>query len=379
MRKFTHIDTLQQNISTKEASLTLEDFEVDINQFIDKPVEPTDKEKLLLVKLDSLQIDPNEDIKPPQSVWQQISETKTATLGTLGNFSVVTGKAKSRKSFLMGALASAALTSEYFGNIKGTLPDDKRQIIYIDTEMGRYHTQKAFKRILSLSNGHGYGNIRFFCFRSLEPNERLLAAELLIKNTSNLGLVIIDGIKDLINSINDESEASKIATKLLQWTEIYNIHIITVLHQNKADSNARGHVGTELINKAETVLSITKDEDATISVVEATQCRNIEPEPFGFEIIEGLPVFTNQLDNRQDNGRTGKGIKLDIDKLEVMIKDVFLRNEEYTYANLVTQTKLAFEDHFNQSIGINKVKEVLTRLANGNIIINEDKFWKLVN
>jgi hypothetical protein len=291
----------------------------------------------------------------------------------------VTGKAKSRKSFLMGALASAALTSEYFGNIKGTLPDDKRQIIYIDTEMGRYHTQKAFKRILSLSNGHGYGNIRFFCFRSLEPNERLLAAELLIKNTSNLGLVIIDGIKDLINSINDESEASKIATKLLQWTEIYNIHIITVLHQNKADSNARGHVGTELINKAETVLSITKDEDATVSVVEATQCRNIEPEPFGFEIIEGLPVFTSQLDNRQDNGRTGKGIKLDIDKLEVMIKDVFLRNEAYTYANLVTQTKLAYEDHFNQSIGINKVKEVLTRLANDNIIINEDKLWKLLN
>jgi hypothetical protein len=32
------------------------------------------------------------------------------------------------------------------------------------------------------------------------------------------------------------------------------IHIHTILHQNKADENARGHIGTELNNKAETVL-----------------------------------------------------------------------------------------------------------------------------
>ena len=33
-----------------------------------------------------------------------------------------------------------------------------------------------------------------------------------------------------------------------------------LLHQNKGDEHARGHIGTELSNKAETVLQVEKDE-----------------------------------------------------------------------------------------------------------------------
>ena len=33
-----------------------------------------------------------------------------------------------------------------------------------------------------------------------------------------------------------------------------------ILHQNKGDENARGHIGTELNNKAETVLLVEKDK-----------------------------------------------------------------------------------------------------------------------
>lgn len=41
---------------------------------------------------------------------------------------------------------------------------------------------------------------------------------------------------------------------------MYNIHIHTVLHLNKSDDNTRGHIGTELNNKAETVMKIIKSE-----------------------------------------------------------------------------------------------------------------------
>ena len=36
--------------------------------------------------------------------------------------------------------------------------------------------------------------------------------------------------------------------------------IHTILHQNKGEEHARGHIGTELSNKAETVLQVEKDE-----------------------------------------------------------------------------------------------------------------------
>ena len=73
----------------------------------------------------------------------------------------------------------------------------------------------------------------------------------------------------------------------MQWTDDRQIHIHTVLHQNKNDEHARGHIGTELNNKAETIMQIEVDkEDKTVSVVEAVHIRDREFEPFAFRINE---------------------------------------------------------------------------------------------
>ncbi|MCU9931164.1 mobilization protein, partial [Escherichia coli] len=75
--------------------------------------------------------------------------------------------------------------------------------------------------------------------------------------------------------------ATMIVSKLMKWSEEKNILIVTVLHQNKGDNNARGHIGTELNNKAETVLSVSKSSDnEMVSIVQAEMCRNLEPESF---------------------------------------------------------------------------------------------------
>src|SRR5690606_13337193 len=152
----------------------------------------------------------------------------------------------------------------------GCLPTDKRMVLYIDTEQGRYHVQSAVKRICRMIGVSEPDNLRIFGLRSLSPAERLVVIDYAISTTENLGFVAIDGIRDLVTSINDEDQASMMATKLLKWTDERQIHIATVLHQNKGDNNARGHLGSELVNKAETTLSITKNpQDKDISIVEA--------------------------------------------------------------------------------------------------------------
>ena len=60
--------------------------------------------------------------------------------------------------------------------------------------------------------------------------------------------------------MNDEEEATAIASKLLQWTSEKNCHIACVLHENKNDRNAKGHLGAYLVQKAETTVSLTKSE-----------------------------------------------------------------------------------------------------------------------
>ena len=54
----------------------------------------------------------------------------------------------------------------------------------------------------------------------------------------------------------------------------YDLHIHCVLHLNKGDNNVRGHIGTEMSNKAETVLVISKsNENPGISEVHALHIR----------------------------------------------------------------------------------------------------------
>src|SRR3712207_9066202 len=67
-------------------------------------------------------------------------------------------------------------------------------------------------------------------FRSADPNERREIIRYAIYNTPNVGLVVIDGIRDLMLDINNSTEATKLVGELMQWSSEQNIHIQTVLH-----------------------------------------------------------------------------------------------------------------------------------------------------
>ncbi|MCQ4917141.1 mobilization protein, partial [Bacteroides nordii] len=69
----------------------------------------------------------------------------------------------------------------------------------------------------------------------------------------------------------------------MTWSQELNIHIHTVLHLNMGDDNTRGHLGTELNNKAESIIQVTKsDLDTNYSTVAPKFIRDIEFQPFTF-------------------------------------------------------------------------------------------------
>ena len=51
-----------------------------------------------------------------------------------------------------------------------------------------------------------------------------------------------DVYKRQVYDINSPGESTRIISKLMQWTDDRQIHIHTILHQNKGDENARGPV-----------------------------------------------------------------------------------------------------------------------------------------
>lgn len=241
--------------------------------------------------LDEATIRPDEETAEPPVCLSIKQGLKDVPIGALGEFSLIIGKAKSRKTFFVSiALAAAARNGLIMNRFKGLFPTEKNVVLFFDTEQGRHYVNKVYRRVSKMANIPGKGNFKAISLRKYDTDLRLAMIEQAIYKTPGLGLVVIDGIRDLVKSINDEAEATEIATKLLKWTEELSIHIIVVLHQNKSDSNARGHIGTELINKAQTTLSVKKDENnKDLSIVEAEFCKDIEPDPFAFYIVDGIP------------------------------------------------------------------------------------------
>ena len=187
----------------------------------------------------------------------EILKVHGSVIGTLGNFSASIGKAKSKKTFNVSAIVAAALKNGTVLRYVAELPEDKRKILYVDTEQSPYHCLKVMKRILrmaGLPDDRDNEHLEFLALRKYTPEQRIRIVEQAIYNTPDIALVIIDGIRDMIYDINSPGESTRIISKLMQWTDDRQIHIHTILHQNKGDENARGHIGTELNNKAETVL-----------------------------------------------------------------------------------------------------------------------------
>lgn len=299
-------------------------------------------------------IDTNLDLMEPP-ILLKIDQSPIATLG---NFSLLIGKAKAGKTFLVTALTTATLVQKCsIENITG-IKRDTNKILYFDTEQGPYHAQRMVKRICKQIGDDNLKNFTSFALRPINPSLKWKVVKYCIENTPDIALVVIDGIADLLSSgINDESEAIQLTSEILRWSQDYNVHIILVLHQNKNDFNARGHIGSYLVNKAETVLSVSKDaKDRKISIVKAEYCRDIDFESFAFIINEnGLPVVCSTMEGSQSRKvetMTEKMKGCFVNEKKIGYNELF---KLYTHnASISTPTA---KRHIKECLGLNIIKK----------------------
>ena len=327
------------------------------------PAEVLDERKQLLAeRLQAAQIDPTADVPPPPLALSiGDSPYDRSTLATLGNVSLIIGKAKSKKTFLVTiAMAAASVNKCVLGKFQGHLKKEKDVVLFFDTEQGAYHVHRTVKRVCQMIGTDAPENFKAYGLRKYNPAERLQLICEAIENEPNLGFVVIDGARDLVTSINDEEQATNLSHLFLKWTEERQIHLMTVLHQNKGDNNARGHLGSELVNKAETVLSVTKDKATEFSIVEAEFCRDRDPEPFAFEIDEnGLPRLVEHWELTSEKYQTQKGvIPTDVPREThlAILQEVFDKFKEPRYSEFWRQLKTSLAT-FGKKVGDNKAKD----------------------
>ena len=312
----------------------------------------------------------------------EILKVKGSVIGTLGNFSASIGKAKSKKTFNVSAIVAAALKNGTVLRYAAELPEAKRKVLYVDTEQSPHHCLKVMERIMrmaGLPDDRDDENLEFLALRKYTPEQRIRIVEQAIYHTPNIGLVVIDGIRDMMYDINSPAESTRIISKLMQWTDDRQIHIHTILHQNKGDENARGHIGTELNNKAETVLLVEKDKSCgDISKVSAMHIRAVDFEPFAFRINDrALPELAEDYRMSAKEPGRPKGEKFDAYKdiseqqHRAALEAAFSQQSEYGYKDLALALKESYA-----SVGIrlsdNKVVSLITVLKDKRIIVQEN-------
>lgn len=249
-------------------------------------------------------IDAAKDLEyPPLALSFGEQEVKTkkgikiypVPIGTYGNFSFVQAPPKSKKTFFISLISAVYLKGSLDGiggNLKGHR--DNKCLIHFDTEQGKFHAQKVFKRVLDMTNldkecYHTFG------LRALSYKDRIDFIEYYLYDKmdgENIGVVVIDGMADLVSDVNNIEESNLATQKIMEWSARLNCHIITVIHSNFGSDKPTGHLGSFLEKKAETQIQLelnTVNKD--LVTVSCKRSRGFSFETFSFKINPlGYPV-----------------------------------------------------------------------------------------
>ena len=243
----------------------------------------TDPELIAKLKKDRITTDKE---LPPMEFLLKLFDVPCCPRGELVAF---TGKAKSGKTFVMSMMMAAASAAEALAFRRTTF--EPLQVLWIDTEQSDQSTQDILRnRLIPMvvssppKLGGARGGLKertdslvqttppagtppnsggenittfpeylydIFNVRTESWQERmplLLAAIDLCRPD----LVILDGVRDLVDDINNGQLAHDVTERLMRVAQQANCCIVCVIHQNKAaeDRTLRGSIGTELTNKA---------------------------------------------------------------------------------------------------------------------------------
>lgn len=110
-------------------------------------------------------------------------------------------------------------------------------------------------------------------------------------------VVMVDGIRDLLDDFNDLQESARVVQDFMSLTSEYGCAIWNVLHVNPNSEKMRGHLGTELQNKVTDIFSVEKKKAGTEVTFKVTQtaARHRDIDSFTFRIDDrprySIPVM----------------------------------------------------------------------------------------
>ncbi len=144
-------------------------------------------------------------------------------------------------------------------------------VVYVDTE--RNLSEQLPYALQSIQMKAGYNradhpsNFEYISLLQISRKERFAALNEYLnhikKNTNNPLFIVLDVSTDCIEDFNKTDKSMELIDLMNMAINEHNVIFLCLIHENPKSDKARGHFGTELMNKASTVMQVGFEKDAS--------------------------------------------------------------------------------------------------------------------
>jgi len=187
---------------------------------------------------------------------------------------VIQGKAGVHKSRLAESVCAALLKKpDYKKDLLGFKADpfNTHTVCYVDTE--RNLSDQLPYALQQIKTKAGYNiedtpkNFDYISLLEFKREERFEVLntylEHLRQTFDNHIFIILDVITDCIFNFNDTKDSLKLIDLMNTAINHHNVTFLCLIHENPGSTDkARGHLGTEIMNKASTVIQVGFEKDS---------------------------------------------------------------------------------------------------------------------
>jgi len=204
---------------------------------------------------------------------------------------VIQGQAGVHKSRLAESICSAFLKlngcqNELLG-FKRNNYNATHTVVYVDTE--RNLSEQLPYALQSIQMKAGYKktdhptNFEYISLLQISRKERFSALNEYLnhikKSTDNPLFIVLDVSTDCIEDFNKTDKSMELIDLMNMAINEHNVIFLCLIHENPKSDKARGHFGTELMNKASTVMQVgfekdSNQNDTDIIRVKYLKCRS---------------------------------------------------------------------------------------------------------
>jgi energy-coupling factor transporter ATP-binding protein EcfA2 len=290
------------------------------------------------------------DFKNPPKAPEPLITINDVTIGTPGNILCIAGSEGSGKTNFLGGMLSGALkpdntTVDTLGTFIQSNEGEKAILLY-DTEQSEFQLFKNISYIIDRSQRSAPPRwFKAFGLVGISRNERmnliLESMDRLYYEHGGIHMVVIDGIADLLNGVNDEESSVKLIEELFRMAAIYNTCILCVVHMAPSGMKLRGHLGSEVQRKAAGILLVEKETNTNYSVVKALKVRDGSPLDvpliqFGWDKAQGRHIYLGNKSKEESESRK-------INELSEVAREIFAKKSVLGYSELLNAVMEALD------------------------------------